>query len=116
MPEEQNVATKKWQRHHKSPAGLKVNQYFDATPQTVQRTTPQTLNLLLLLSFVCVQQIAEMIVENMAHHGVNMLRESVPVRFDRVEGSERVKATWKNVKTNEQSSQEYDTVLVATGK
>lgn len=60
------------------------------------------------------QQIAELLVENMASEGINILRNSSPVRFSKdLQG--QIKATWQNVETHEEYTDVFDTVLLATG-
>jgi len=61
------------------------------------------------------QQIAELLVENMASEGINILRNSSPVRFSKdLQG--QIKATWQNVETYEEYTDVFDTVLLATGR
>jgi len=60
------------------------------------------------------QEIAEHIGGHMERHGTIMIRKCVPTKFEK-EG-DRVKAFWKNTEFGIESSDVYDTVLLAVGR
>jgi len=60
------------------------------------------------------QEVAEHIGKYMERHGTTMIRGCVPTSFEK--DGDRIKATWKNTEHGFESSNSYDTVLLAVGR
>lgn len=61
------------------------------------------------------QDMAQRIDDHMSKHGVNFIRDTVPVNFTKTKDG-KILAVGKNAKTNETVENEYDTVLFAIGR
>ncbi|KAK3931005.1 Thioredoxin reductase 1, mitochondrial [Frankliniella fusca] len=61
------------------------------------------------------QQMAGLITEEMKSRGVKFLHKTVPVRMEK-QADGKIKVTWKSVENNSESSDLFDTVLMATGR
>ena len=63
------------------------------------------------------QQIANMIVSNMEKEGISFYRNSVPVKFEKIENSDRILVHFKESSSNDLiKKEEFDTVMLATGR
>lgn len=61
------------------------------------------------------QQMAGLLTEEMKARGVKFLHRSVPTRMDK-QADGKIKVTWKSLENNAESSDLFDTVLMATGR
>ena len=56
-----------------------------------------------------------MIGQDMEEDGVKMLKESVPVKIEKLANG-KLHVTWETTTTEEQNSDVFDTILMAIGK
>lgn len=61
------------------------------------------------------QQMAGLITDEMVERGVKFLHKCVPASFEKL-NSGRILAKWRNTVDNTEGSEEFDTVLIATGR